>query len=222
MSQQIVPLDTPLRIAAWAGDARRGWTRRFAAAGRLACFAGWAIGTTLLIGSLMAPHWLPLPALNTLPGTATKIAWDRTDCWHAIHVLATDCPCSRSVGDYLVRRGPVCGVDESILIIGPGADDLAGELRARKYLVRRTTSERVFEDLAVRGGPWLVLIDPKGQTRYSGGYASRRPRPGVAYQDLDLLRRLQSGEEVAPYAAFGCAIDPALKRAMNPLGYKSL
>lgn len=38
--------------------------------------------------------------------------------WQAVHVLASDCACSRAVADHLVQRGTLLQLHESVVLIG--------------------------------------------------------------------------------------------------------
>lgn len=205
--------------------------RRLLHVARACGVAVWALGTTGFVTYLMALHAMPLPAVASTPAvsTAKNITASTSDtthhAWRAVHVLAAGCPCSGSIADYLLQRGPTAGVEETAYIAseelaGPDATKLAAKLQARGYAVYCVTPDELQSTLGVRGGPWFLCIDPQGSTLYSGGYAPQRPRAGVAFEDVSILRQLQAGETVVAEPAFGCALDPALQRQMDPLRVK--
>ena len=50
----------------------------------------------------------------------------------------------------------------------------------------------------------LLVFDPTGRARYSGGYFGRQiVDPHDPFQDLAVLDRLRNGEAVTPFGPFG-------------------
>jgi len=196
---------------------RSGLARACGGAG----FAVWAVGASGLVAYLMALHAVPLPPAAGAPVHPTlAVMQTGRKVWRAIHVLAEGCPCSAAVADDLVSRGPAGELDETVYVAGGDGNDLERRLTGRGFRVRRVTSDLLLSGFAIRGAPWLVVVDPDGRVAYSGGYAAERPGAGVELQDLSIIRQLRAGQRVAPLPAFGCAIDPALRRAMDPLGLR--
>ncbi len=188
----------------------------------LAFLGIWGLGTSVVVASLMGPHLIPIPAgVTEAAGRQLAHASVSAAGWQAVHVLTEGCPCSAAVAEYLVRRGPANGVSETVWIAGAG-EDLSSELVSRGFKIQRVTAKELHHahGASVLGAPWLLLLDPQGNLAYSGGYAEQRPRPGVELEDLAILQQLQSGQCVQTRPAFGCGVDPNLKRAMDPLYLK--
>jgi hypothetical protein len=182
----------------------------------------WGVGTSVVVASLMGSHLIPIPAgASTAAVKPLELARAPGSRWQAVHVLTEGCPCSAAVAEYLVSRGVAADVSEEVWIAGDG-NELSNELASRGFRIERVTAEQLHHahGASVLGAPWLLLLDPQGNLAYSGGYAQRRPQHGVELEDLAILRQLQSGQPVASRPAFGCAVDPDLKRSLDPLGLK--
>jgi len=189
---------------------------------RIAFLSVWGLGTSVVVASLMGSHLIPIPAgASVATAKPFEQASGSRSRWQAVHVLSEGCPCSAAVAEYLLRRGPAADVSEQVWIAGDG-NDLSNELAPRGFKIQRVTAEQLHHahGASVLGAPWLLLFDPQGTLAYSGGYAERRPQPGVELEDLKILHQLQSGRPVAPMPAFGCAVDPDLKKTQDPLGLK--
>lgn len=154
---------------------------------------------------------------SALGALASKLASGRNG-WNAVHILASECPCSRAVADYLIRRGSVSNLHEAVVLIGENPR-LEKGLRQAGFPVQRVSPEEVAERFHVEGAPWLVFMEPGGAVRYAGGYAAERNARG-GYRDMQIWKALEAGQTVASLPAFGCAIGQRLQRAIDPLGLK--
>ncbi len=128
------------------------------------------------------------------------------------HVLVSTCPCSRSLADYLARRGPIDGAEERVLIVGNASagQRIFDELAARGYGVSFADAQSLKVQFGITGGPWLIVHAPDGRVRYAGGYASRRPAadvPDTDYQDTHIVSDLRAGKAVEPLVALGCSVN---------------
>ncbi len=138
--------------------------------------------------------------------------------WQAVHVLASDCACSRAVADHLVQRGTLLQLHESVVLIG---DDrgLQAKLVEAGFPVQPVSVEEAAAHYHLRSAPWLFFVAPSGQIRYAGGYAAERDaRSG--YRDVAIWNALRAGQLAEPLPAYGCAIDKRIQRAIDPLGLK--
>ncbi len=166
-------------------------------------FGLWVVCIASLLVFLGRLHQTPLPPA---PPQAPLPA---SPAWHLIHFLVPDCVCSESVANYLIHRGPQAGsVTEEVIVLGPpgAAPALAAQLGQAGWGV---TSAELGSPASrgVRGGPWLVVFDPSGRARYSGGYLGRQiVGPHDPFQDLAVLDRLRHGEAVTPFGPFGCLV----------------
>ena len=188
-----------------------------------AFLALWAGVASVVIASLMAEHWvaLPRPAVDdarTQAGLANLRAGEgSTARWTLHHVLYADCPCSRDVLEQVLRRSAPPECDEVVLLVG---DDALVEGRCAERGLRLVvvTEAQLAEQFGVEAAPLLLVTDPHGRTRYSGGYTDRKR--ALALQDLALVARLRAGESVAPLPVFGCGVSASLQDALDPLGLK--
>jgi hypothetical protein len=139
----------------------------------------------MVMAGWMAPHVLPLRA-ETVPA-------DGRD-WTATHRLRVDCGCSAEVFRHLAARGVEQGWRERVHLNQPQPEWTA--------VLRRAGFEVAVS--AVRSGPRLALTDPGGRT-WQGGYAQRRPQPGVALEDVNIMRVFHAGGDPERMPAYGCA-----------------
>jgi hypothetical protein len=176
----------------------------------LAIFVVWLCAVLILGAALTALHSAALPAPVLGQGEGGS--------WRALHVLADDCECSRSVAAELADRGTRRGWREEVVVIGeaPVADDA---LKNAGFGVRHLSAEQAARE-GFQGAPWLVLRDDTGRVVYSGGYAAVRPSPGRKLEDGAIMAALRSGRSVDPLPAFGCATSQRLRQQLDPLHLK--
>lgn len=152
---------------------------------------------------LSRQHQTPLP----LPSLQASVPVSASSSWRLVHFLVPGCACSDGVAGYLARRGPVTaeGTLEEVLLLDD-APVLSARLRGAGWKVS-TVHPGSPEGYGVRGGPWLMIFDPNGGTRYSGGYEGK-PISGDrdSFEDLAVLARLRRGERVVPFGPFGCIV----------------
>lgn len=146
----------------------------------------WAIGLSMILATWMAPHALPLRAATMPVSNATT--------WTATHQLRIDCDCSAAVYQHLLDRRA-----------DPGWNEIVHLNRARpEWIAPLHKAGFHVEITSVRSGPRLVLTGPAGQF-WQGGYAPRRPRRGLALEDLSIMQSFRVGRNLASMPAYGCA-----------------
>ncbi len=187
---------------------RRGYQRIF--------FSVWFLLIALPAMTWMASHHVPLPPPS---GTQSAQPSSLEAGWRMVHVLAAECGCSGAVAEHLARRGATAGVAEEVWWIGETSGPTT-PLAGSGFTVVPTSADTLQHRLGLEGAPWLLIYDPEGHLRYSGGYAATTPRRGAALEDRTLLARVQSGETVTPFPAYGCATSRRLQTALDPLGLK--
>ena len=170
--------------------------------------AGWLIATVVLGGALLALHQ-PLPLPPPQPAAATGR-------YVLLHALATQCPCSMRVLDYLAARGAHAGVDERVLLVD-GDEAVSGRLRARGFTVEPVDAAALAQRYRIEAAPLLVILRPNGSVAYRGAHS---PRPQMAPVDLALLDEVRRGGEPSSLALLGCAVSRALQDRLDPLGIK--
>jgi len=127
-----------------------------------------------------------------------------TGQWQAIHILGSDCPCSIRVARHLASRPRLTGIEERIIQVGeePETEKL---LQDAGWPVEHWPAERARDTYGAMSAPLLVMLDPEGKIRYSGGYAKRSDaRDG--FHDVEIGQALRAGSAVERLPAFGCAL----------------
>ncbi len=182
----------------------------------------WAVLMTVVSASLMVGHWvsLPHPEVGSRPAvfrSAVGGGSGESPTFHAFHFLYGDCPCSRRVLDHVLERGAIDGVREHLILIG---DDPKNERRAvaAGFDVRVVTPAELETCFGVAAAPLLMIVDPSGVVRYSGGYTERKQ--ALAIDDQAIIRRTIAGETPDGLPLYGCAVSDGLRAIVDPLGIK--
>ena len=161
----------------------------------------------------MAQHVIALPS-------ATPQSQHTAPRFTAWYVLGTDCGCSASVADDLVKRRPRSDWIEIVWLVGP-EPDLARRLMEVGYEVRHIDPTELARQHRIQGAPWLALFDQNGQPVYSGGYSRQRPGvPGAFNLTDDIMAAVSSGKTFSTLPAYGCATSEALRARLDPLHLK--
>ena len=176
----------------------------------------WAFAMTVLIGSLMATHWIVLPAPAV--GDETKLA-DAEACENlqVFHVLYMDCPCARRIAEHLGNRGRLKESRETVLLLGQNPD-MAKRMIEAGFLVESLTSQELFEKHGIESSPLLLVTDRDGTVIYSGGYTD--VKQGIGIRDVEIIRKIAAGKTVMPLPVFGCAVSERLQKQTDPLRLK--
>ena len=183
----------------------------------------WGAAVSVGAISLMARHELALPspaaddpalqrAVNEL--SPSDVGSTATD-WSVIHVLYAQCRCSQRIVEHLVGRERPVGIREQVLLVGNGAE-YAAKLTSAGFSVVLATPAELKERYHVESAPLLVVADPSGRVRYSGGYTREKQGPDI--RDLAIIGELRSGGTPAELPTLGCAVSDELRELINPLG----
>ncbi len=181
----------------------------------------WAIPCVVVGATLMVGHWVPLPVPDrsdpVLRDALAHVAAPKQSTWRLVHVLYAQCRCSERTFDYLFERGKAPAADETVVLVGKHPEY---ERRAREagFSVEQISRRELKERFNVESAPLLLVVDPAGQIRYSGGYTARKQ--GLDYQDLAILSRLQGGAEAKTIPAYGCGVSKELQSYLDPIGVK--
>ncbi|MBC2606760.1 hypothetical protein [Pelagicoccus albus] len=139
--------------------------------------------------------------------------------WGLVHVLAEECPCSRSVLDYLLERGANSGVREEVILLD-ATDESVEKLRELGFLVSTADSEGFCSRFGSEGVPFFQVVEGGAKPSYSGAYFDNAFRATGGFLDLKTLSRLQGGGIVVNRPVYGCATSDRLKAVLDPLGLK--
>jgi hypothetical protein len=174
----------------------------------LTVWASLAIGAGSVVTSFHQPFQLPSESIASL----APIQGDRA--WRMIHVLSTACGCSRRVAEHIIKRGPLPGVREQVLLLNNHYDDVFAERIAARGLHVKTVSEDVLAQHNLRAVPLFVLVSPDGQTHYVGGYGRTYDR------DTDIWQQASRGVKPRPLTVYGCAVSRSIQRQIDPFQWK--
>jgi hypothetical protein len=188
----------------------------------LVVFVVWALVSFVGATSLAAGHFytLPRPPLRDLvlsAAVARLHTGASPDRWSAVHVLYAECRCSQRIVAHLVERGPLAGVDETVVLVGR-SEALEASIAGAGFAIALVTPEELERDYHLRAAPLLVVADPVDEVRYLGGYTERKQGPAI--RDVEIVADLRSGGAAAELPLFGCAVSRSLQTLIDPLGLK--
>lgn len=180
----------------------------------------WGTGGTLLSASLLASHLLtlPVPAREDprLDAGVARLS-PATGRWKVLHALSSECKCSGQVLAHLLSTERPANADETVLLVGPPGD-VGARLAAAGFGFESLTAEDLDRRYGIPAVPLLVIADPSGAVRYSGGYTSRKQGPDI--QDLPIFARLVADTSVDALPLFGCPVNTELRDEVAPLGIR--
>jgi hypothetical protein len=207
----------------------------------LAGLASWAIGMLLLGAGLLAKHVVALPAPTLAPALLTALDSVGPDAvgphsvgphnvdphrvgphgakrdraapaWKSVHVLYSECRCSQRIVSHLLDSPRPPEFREVILWVGQVAPP--AKLRTKFHLIELTRAR--LASFGIEAAPTLLVIDPAGRLRYSGGYTERKQGPKI--MDLAILEEARLGApRLDSLPIFGCAVSERLKEALSIL-----
>jgi hypothetical protein len=167
------------------------------------------IGAGLLAKHVVA---MPRPQATLLAPALTMLRTPQEhDRWLAVHVLYSDCRCSQRVAEHLATTERPQDWSEIVLWVG---DDAPPAGLAAHFDVRRATAAQLAS-YGIEAAPSMILADPAGHIRYSGGYTDRKQGPVI--EDLRILRAVHNAENVSSLPLFGCAVSSRLKSDLAAL-----
>ncbi|HWI18110.1 MAG TPA: hypothetical protein VNT81_10210 [Vicinamibacterales bacterium] len=159
-------------------------------------FAAWVVCAVIPVAHLMARHVAPF-------ARGGQASFKPAPAWRVRHVLVAGCDCSAVVASALLARSPRRDLDERIVVVGTGAA-FEHPLQQGGWAVDRLSATDVRDRYGVPGGPWLLVADPSGTERYSGGYATARPVRTSDVEDRRLIDAAIAGSAMAARPSFGC------------------
>ena len=175
--------------------------------------ATWFGAMVLLSAGLLAKHIVALPAPQSerlgpaLDALRSPVEHDR---WLAVHVLYAECRCSNRIVEHLVNTKRPDDWAEMILWVGKAAPK--AEL-AQRFDVRQINAAELAS-YGIEAAPSMIVIDPAGRVRYSGGYTDRKQGPAI--EDRRIMHDARVGA-VTSLPVFGCAVSDRLRTELSTL-----
>ncbi|MDQ8204097.1 hypothetical protein QEH54_13810 [Pelagicoccus sp. SDUM812003] len=196
----------------------KGKTRRQGAKSGLGLW--FALGVWIVLVSIPLSYF-SAAHLTSLPIAKQPLSSSLDGRWRIMHVLGESCACSRSVLDYLQRRGALSDVAEETLLLEARPGSLEG-LRQAGFLANGGDAEALCAGYGAEGVPFFQILRPDGEVAYSGSYFDGMARPTSGFLDVDTLRTLRSGGWVPERPVYGCPTSDRLRTRLDPFGLKQL
>lgn len=173
-----------------------------------ATVTAWFAVMVVIGAGLLTKHVVAMPrpqAALLTPALQMLRSPNEQNQWLAVHVLYSDCRCSQRVAEHLATTDRPQGWSEIVLWVG----DDAPPTGLPDHFDLRHTSAAQLASYGVEAAPSMILADPNGSIRYSGGYTDRKQGPVI--DDLRILRAVHRSENVPSLPLFGCAVSSRLK-----------
>ncbi len=177
--------------------------------------ASWALLAVGGIALLSTKHLAPLPE----PGNEALLSRAILKLRHnaskpfLVHVIYSECSCSKSLLTHLLARGPFAGSEELILFVGTDAKTQQAANRSGFEFSSVTDSELVAR-FGLEAAPVLLVFDALSKLRYAGGYYDHPA--AITPLDERIHRQLAAGANVQPLPVFGCAVSARLQKSLDP------
>ena len=175
----------------------------------------WVVSITVPLGLFSAAHMAALPVAEK----AVTKAVGGGSAWRIVHVLAEECPCSRSVLEYLEVRGAQEGIVEEVILLD-GRAATVSRLRALDFEVSTAEAESFCTNFGSEGVPFFQVVNGFESPSYSGAYFDSAHRGRSGFLDLSIYSLVKGGGEVTNRPVFGCATSERLRELLDPLGLK--
>ncbi len=184
-------------------------------------FVLWIPVLLVVVASLMVGHWVILPRPPTgdpeVRAAVAKLRGAEDTGWMAVHVLYGECPCSRRVLKHVLSSDRPRGVSEKLVLVGRD-DEWAKKARAKGLDVDVVEMEELLSKYHLMAAPMFLVVNPRGDVVYMGGYTARKQGPDIA--DVAIMQHLMHGEREQERPIFGCAVGASLQDALDPLHIK--
>lgn len=198
--------------------AAKPWLRRLYSVG----FVVAAAGMLVVVATLMVGHWYTLPkpahddprvgeALNGLRVSGEE------DAWLGVHVLYSDCGCSRRVLKHLFESQRPEGLVEKVILVG-SHEEFESKVRGAGFDLLVIPRAELKQRFHLESAPLFIVAAPSGGLKYVGGYTTRKR--GLEIRDVQIVEGLRAKEEVIELPLFGCAVSKSLQEFLDPLGMK--
>jgi len=173
----------------------------------------WAPIALLITGSVMLSHVVAMPDPDPDAHARLLAAYQVDE--GVVHVISMGCSCTTGLLDHLGARGRLPERRETVFLIG-AADEPARRLTERGYEVHVLPRDRAEGELGLDVAPVLIVFADDGAMAWRGGYFAV-PAANDPLDD-EVIAAVDAGEAPASLPVFGCAVDPALRRQLDPLG----
>ena len=177
----------------------------------------WVVVVSVALGSLGVTHMAAMPRPDDESRVARAALALRRDASadFLVHVIYAGCSCTNRLFAHLVERKPFPGANEVILFVGADSATRHAAERAG-YSFRSVTAEEMGATFGLDVAPVMLAFDSAGTLRYIGGYFDRPA--AVTALDEQIRRRILAGASPDPLPVYGCAVDAALQRKVDPFG----
>lgn len=173
----------------------------------------WVVLISVPLSYLMGMHTLTLKSSHDskLSQLATQNKWTK------LHFLGSDCKCSETVLNELLKRGPEKENEEKVFILGKN-DEWKKQLITKGYHVIEASMDEFEKTYSIKATPQLVILDDKKTILYSGGYSANRNPSSI--DDQVIVDALKGNKPQKERPIFGCVNGTLNRKNTDPLKLK--
>ena len=179
----------------------------------------WVPIVIIVISAQMFNHLVSLPSpeiddsfsqgLSSL--AKSPLEGDQTH--YVFHFISQDCSCTAGLLKHLWKRRSLRGFQEKVFYLG---EDVIEPKALNSRYQFESIDQKFLASLNIAAVPLLVVLDDSKRLIYSGGYF--RYPAAVNSLDKEIFQGIIEGKTIESLPLFGCATDPKLQEALDPLG----
>jgi translation initiation factor 2 beta subunit (eIF-2beta)/eIF-5 len=145
---------------------------------------------------------------------SNKITLDSNDkSWGMVHILGEGCGCSEIIAEHLIKRKALPNTHEKVYFIG-SFPQYEQKLKAAGFSVEEKPEVKKY----LEGLPMLIVHNPKGEVKYSGGYAHKIITPITKLLDQEIYTKVKNNTATEKLLIAGCAVSKQIQNQIDPLG----
>ena len=183
---------------------------------KYALFTFWFVALSIPATYMMSQH-----SLSLIPSKSSELkslAKSSSTKWIKLHFLGSDCACSETIYQSLVKRNPSLDYDEKIFVIGKNPLWVES-LKKQGFDVTQTDMESFSKKYSINAVPQLTILDGEKNILYSGGYTNKRGPAALSEESL-ITDELKMKHAASERPIFGCITGSLNRKQSDPLNLK--
>ena len=179
----------------------------------------WVPIVVIVISAQMFNHLISLPSPDVSDkftvGLSTLVdqPLEKGQTHYVFHFISQECSCTAGLLKHLWKRSLRDGFQETVFYLG---HDPIESLALKGGFKFKSINDSFLKSINITAVPLLIVLDASKRIVYSGGYF--RYPAAVNSLDVEILQGIKDGNTIKSLPLFGCATDPELQKALDPLG----
>jgi hypothetical protein len=177
----------------------------------------WIIASSFLIIILQARHIAPFQQPKELGSIATAFAKASIDNKNEspiiVHILDPRCSCSQNVIQN-INDIPRNNFRQLVLLTSKATDSFNKVFLERQIYSQEIPAEEAKKEFNIETVPWMVILNPKLEILYTGGYATGTIKTKTDVKLQEIMKIVESGAPLNSLPSFGCVTSESLRRQL--------